>query len=98
MTSTPERRRHPRFPVSWPVRLWLDDEPLLGHVEDASQHGLWVSVAPTAGLRLGKICSIEVLSDEHGSFTAAAEIRHVTGRRIGLETVRPVPVARLHGM
>jgi hypothetical protein len=95
MSSTPERRRHPRFPVSWPVRLWVDDEPLLGRAQDASQNGLWVTLAPTTALRLGKICWVDVLSEEHGSFTVAGEVRHVTGRRIGLETMRPVPIAGL---
>jgi hypothetical protein len=95
VTSTPERRRHPRIPVAWPVRLWVDDEPLLGRAGDASRNGLWVTVPPTTALKLGKICWIDVMSDEVGSFTVAGEVRHVTGRRIGLETMRPVPVARL---
>ncbi len=95
MTSTSERRRHARVPVAWPVRLWVDDEPLLGRAEDASRNGLWISVAPTTALKLGKICWIDVMSDEVGSFTLAGEVRHVTGRRVGLETVRPVPIAGL---
>jgi PilZ domain-containing protein len=94
MNPTFERRRHPRFPVAWPVRLWVDDEPLLGRAEDVSRHGLWVTLAPTTALRLGKICWIDVQSDEVGSFTVAGEVRHITGRRIGLETMRPVPIAR----
>jgi hypothetical protein len=92
MSSTSERRRHPRFAVAWPVRLWVDDEPLLGRAEDASRHGLWVTLAPTAALTFGKICWIDVLSDELGSFTVAGEVRHITGRRVGLETMRPVPI------
>jgi PilZ domain len=95
MTSTPERRRHPRIPVAWPVRLWVDDEPLLGRAGDASRNGLWVTVAPTTALKRGKVCWIDVMSDEVGSFTVAGEVRHVTGRRIGLETMRPVPIAGL---
>lgn len=92
MSSTSDRRRHPRFAVAWPVRLWVDDEPLLGHAEDASRNGLWVTVAPTTALTLGKICWIDVMSDELGSFTVAGEVRHITGRRVGLETMRPVPI------
>ena len=92
MSSTSERRRHPRFAVAWPVRLWVDDEPLLGRAEDASRHGLWVTVAPTMALTLGKICWIDVMSDELGSFTVVGEVRHITGRRVGLETMRPVPI------
>jgi len=90
-----ERRRHPRFPVAWAVRLWVDDEPLLGRAEDASRNGLWVTIAPTSALRLGKICWVDVMSDELGSFTLAGEVRYITGRRIGLETLRPVPIAGL---
>ena len=92
MSSTSERRRHPRFAVAWPVRLWVDDEPLLGRAEDASRNGLWVTVAPTMALTPGKICWIDVMSDELGSFTVAGEVRHITGRRVGLETMRPVPI------
>jgi len=92
VSAPSERRRHPRFPVAWAIRLWVDDEPLLGRAEDASRHGLWVTVAPTTALRLGKVCWIDVMSDELGSFTMAGEVRHVSGRRIGLETIRPVPI------
>src|SRR5207249_6044447 len=92
MSSVPERRRHPRIPVSWPVRLWLDDEALLGRAEDASRHGLWVTVPPTTSLKLGKVYWIDVLSEEFGSFTVAGEVRHIAGRRVGLETTRPVPI------
>jgi hypothetical protein len=92
MSSTSERRRHPRGPVAWPVRLWVDDEPLLGRAEDASRHGLWVTVSHTTALRLGKVCWVDVMTDEVGSFTVAGEVRHVRGRRVGLETMRPVPI------
>ena len=33
-----------------------------------------------------------MMSDELGSFTVAGEVRHITGRRVGLETMRPVPI------
>lgn len=92
MSSVPERRRFLRIPVSWPVRLWVDDEALLGRAEDASRHGLWVTVSPTTSLKLGKVCWIDVLSEEFGSFTVAGEVRHIAGRRVGLETTRPVPI------
>jgi hypothetical protein len=95
MSLIRERRRHPRIPVSWPVRVWVDDEALLGRAEDASRHGLWITVPPTTSLKLGKTCWIDVLSEELGSFTVAGEVRHVSGRRVGLETTRPVPVAKL---
>ena len=92
MSSTSERRRHPRLTVTWPVRLWVDDEPLLGRAEDASRNGLWVTVAPTTALKLGKIVSFVGARGGVGSFALAGEVRHVTGRRVGLETMRPVPI------
>ena len=95
MTAIPERRRHPRIPVSWAVRISVDDETIVGRAHDASRHGLWVTVAPTTALKIGKSCWIDVLSEEIGRFTVAGEVRHVAGRRVGLETTRPVPVARL---
>jgi hypothetical protein len=95
MSTIPERRRYPRIPVSWAVRLWVDDESILGRAEDVSRNGLWVTVAPTSALKLGKSCWIDILSEELGRFTVAGEVRHVAGRRVGLETTRPVPVARL---
>jgi len=95
MSWTPERRRHPRVPVSWPVRLWVDGEALLGRAQDASRNGLWLTVAPTTPLKLGQACWIDVLSEEFGSFTVAGEVRYVAGRRVGMETKRPVPMAGL---
>lgn len=94
MSAPSERRRQPRFAVAWPVRLWVDDEPLLGRAKDASRNGLSVTVATTT-LKLGKICWIDVMSEEIGSFTVAGEVRYITGRRVGLETIRPVPIAGL---
>ena len=73
----------------------VDDETILGRAEDASRNGLWVTVAPTTALKRGKSCWIDILSEEIGRFTVAGEVRHVAGRRVGLETTRPVPVARL---
>jgi hypothetical protein len=83
--------------VSWPVRLWIDDESVLGRAEDASRNGLWLTVASTAPLKIGQAYWVDVLSEEFGSFTVAGEVRYVAGRRIGLETKRPVPLAGLEG-
>ena len=55
-------------------------------------HGLWITVPETASLKVGKTCWIDILSDELGSFTVFGEVRYVAGRRVGLETTRPVPI------
>jgi hypothetical protein len=83
--------------VSWPVRLWVDGESVLGRAEDASRNGLWLTVASTTPLKAGQACWIDVLSEEFGSFTVAGEVRYVAGRRVGLETKRPVPLASIEG-
>jgi hypothetical protein len=83
--------------VSWAVRVWVDGESVLGRAEDASRNGLWLTVASTTPLKIGQAYWVDVLSDELGSFTVAAEVRYVAGRRIGLETKRPVPLTGLEG-
>src|SRR5262249_61111258 len=92
---TPGRAPHPGFPLAWPAPLGAAAGPPLGRLEAASRHGLWLTIAPTTALTLGKVCWIDVMSDEVGSFTVAAEVRHVAGRRVGLETLRPVPIEGL---
>jgi hypothetical protein len=81
-----ERRRHPRVPVAWPVRLWIDEESLIGRAEDAGPHGICVAVAPTASVKLGRSCRVEILAEDVGQLTVAADVRHVGERRVGLET------------
>jgi len=93
MSHPSERRRHARFPVAWAVRLWVDDQPLLGRAEDASRNGLWVTIAPTSALRLGKICWIDVIAKSLDRSPWPA--RFDTSRDAGLETLRPVPIAGL---
>jgi hypothetical protein len=67
---------------------------VLGRAEDASHRGLWLSIASTTPLTLGQTYWVDVLSEEFGSFTVAAEVRYLAGRRVGLETKRPIPMAR----
>jgi len=88
MTSatTDERRRHPRVPVAWPVRLWIDEESLIGRAEDAGPRGICVAVAPTASVKLGRSCRVEILAEDVGPVSVAADVRYVGERRIGLET------------
>ncbi len=88
---TDERRRHPRVPVTWPVRLWVDQESILGHTEDVSPSGLCVVVAPTSVVKLGKSYRVDVLAGDREPFSLVAEARHVDDRRVGFETDRRVP-------
>ena len=88
-----DQRRYARVPVAWPVRLWVDDEPIIGHAQDASRHGLGVVMRPSVALKLGCSYWIEVLTEGIGRFALAAEVRYVKGRTVGLEVKRPIALS-----
>ena len=48
-TSVQDRREHPRIAVSWPVRMWVDEEMIVGRAVDISEQGLCIITAPTDG-------------------------------------------------
>ena len=79
------RRRHRRIPVSGPARLTNEQGALVGRVTDVSPHGICIATAPTALVRDGKCFRVEmIVAGIERMF--AAEVRYVTGHRIGLET------------
>jgi hypothetical protein len=81
-----ERRAYPRKPVYWPVRLTVDNSLILGRALDVSEYGLCVMVAPTADLKRGQSCRIEVAVDALDAFVSTAEVRHVHDGVVGLQT------------
>ena len=86
-----ERRAYPRKPVSWPVRLSVDDSLILGRALDVSEYGLCVMLAPTADLKRGQSCRIEVAIETlDAAFSTTAEIRHVHEGVVGLQTSEPL--------
>jgi hypothetical protein len=89
---TRERRRHPRMPVSWPTRVWVDEESIVGRVIDVSAYGFLIATAPTAALKVGSSCRIEVVAAAPNPFTVFAEVRRVGEHGVGLETKEPLPV------
>ncbi|HEV8586578.1 MAG TPA: PilZ domain-containing protein [Methylomirabilota bacterium] len=80
------RRAHERFPVSWPIRLMLQEALLVGRVVDVSEQGLCVLTAPTGALKQGLSCRIEMVLSEIQTVTCNAEVRHVTDALVGLRT------------
>lgn len=88
-----ERRRYPRIPVSWPVRLWVDRDSLVGEAVEASPYGLYVLTAPTAALKLGSCYRVEIMAGEAGDQAYLGEVRHVDVRGVGLETKQVLQVA-----
>jgi len=92
-----ERRRHPRQPVSWPVRLWIGQESFEGRTVDASVYGVCVASVPIALLEVGKSYRLEILTRGEGEIPCVAEVRNVTDRGVGLETKEALPVSSAVG-
>lgn len=86
------RRRHPRHPVSWPVRLWVGEKSFEGRAVDASLHGIRLSAVPTALLEVGKSYRLDILTDSNGELTCIAEVRCITDREVGMQTTEAFPL------
>ena len=86
-TSAQERRIFPRTPVSWPVRMWVDESLLVGRAIDISEQGLCVLTAPTGSLKQGQCYRIDVVVDADERFTCQGEVRHVTDALVGIRTM-----------
>ena len=87
-----ERRRHPRIPIAWPVRLWVDDELVVGRALDASPYGICVATAPTVDLKVGHSYRVSVLASGQDDLDCLGLVRWVGERGAGLETDRILPV------
>lgn len=91
-----ERRRYARHPVSWYVRLWLDEGSFVSaRAVDASVHGMRIALndnhAPI-GLEVGHPRRVEVfLPEQESGFTRVGEVRHVGDHGIGLYIREPLP-------
>lgn len=93
MRMTDERRRFPRIPVAWPVRLWLDEDAIIGRAEDASEHGICVAVAPTAAVKLGRSYRVDILGHDTDVLSVVGTVRYAAEQRVGFEIDRRVPLA-----
>ena len=85
--SVTERRRHPRTEVSWPVRMWVYDDMLIGRAVDVSERGLCIITAPTHALKRGECYRIDVVMGARQSFSCQGEVRHVSPSLVGVRTV-----------
>jgi hypothetical protein len=96
-----ERRRSPRYPAAWPVRLWLTEQRFLfGRAVDVSAHGMclvWSSLAPADTVDLGETYRVDVKPDPRANVRCVAVVRHRRGDTIGVETLQELPVERLSG-
>jgi len=91
--SSQERRRHPRVPVTQPARIWVDEESIVGRTIDMSAYGLFIATAPTAALKVGSSCRIELVAAAPNPFSVLAEVRHVGERGVGMQTAERLPAS-----
>jgi len=82
-----DRREHPRTTVSWPVRMWVDEQMIVGRAVDVSEQGLCVITAPTDALKRGACYRIDMVVNAEDQVSLQAEVRHVTSSLVGLRTV-----------
>jgi CheY-like chemotaxis protein len=89
LQSMEDRRRHPRQPVAWPVRLWLrDDSFVSGQAVEASARGAWLHLnwLPSSHLRPNAIYRLDVEHPGTGqTLQCAVEIRHIEGKGVGVQ-------------
>jgi hypothetical protein len=94
--SMDDRRRFSRHPVSWYVRLWVDEGSFVSaRAVDASLHGMRIALTenhPPIGLEVGHPRRVEVfLPERDTAFTRVGEVRHVGDHGIGLYIREPLP-------
>jgi len=91
-----DRRIHPRIVVSWPVRLWNEDEVLVGRTIDMSEQGLCIVTAPTEALKRGDSYRVELMVGPSAQIACTGEIRHVTtsalSALVGIRTRERLPL------
>jgi len=90
-----ERRRHPRRPVFWPVRVWIGEDSFDGQVVNASIHGICLTTVAKDMLKVGTSYRIEILTGGDSPFPCTAEFRNLSDRGAGMETKEPFPLVSL---
>jgi len=81
-TTENERREDARTAVSWPVRLWVDEQLLVGEALDVSAQGLCVLTAPTEALKRGASHRIDVMVGAEPPMALPGEVRHAERLRL----------------
>jgi PilZ domain-containing protein len=85
--ETIERRVHPRVPVSWPVRLWVDGASVAGRTVDVSEQGLCVVLsARSVHIDIGGWYRIDIIMGPKHEVSVNAEVRYLADAVVGLRT------------
>jgi hypothetical protein len=85
--KTIERRVHPRVPISWPVRLWVDGASVAGRTVDVSEQGLCVVLSARKGhIDIGSSYRLDIIMGPKHEVTVNAEVRYLADSVVGLRT------------
>jgi hypothetical protein len=86
-SETTERRLHPRVPVSWPVRLWVEGTAVSGRTVDVSEQGLCIVVsARTPRIEIGVAYKLDVIMGPKHEVSVTAEVRYLADAVVGLRS------------
>jgi hypothetical protein len=86
-SPTVERRSHPRVPVSWPVRLWVDGTAVAGRTVDVSEQGLCIVVsARTTPIEVGASYRLDVIMGPKHEVSVSVQVRYLADSVVGLRT------------
>jgi hypothetical protein len=86
-SATMERRLHPRVPVSWPVRLWVEGTAVAGRTVDVSEQGLCIVVSSRPPkIEIGMAYKIDVIMGPKHEVSVTAEVRYLADAVVGLRT------------
>ncbi|MBI1734486.1 MAG: PilZ domain-containing protein [Candidatus Rokubacteria bacterium] len=91
-----DRRRHPRYPATWRLRLWFGELGFAdARAENVSLSGIGIALpsATTAAtlLKPGKTIGVEVYDADEPLFRTTAAVRHCTGTAVGVECMDLLP-------
>lgn len=90
-----ERRRHPRKPVSWPVRLWLGlDVYGLARAVSASARGIRIAAsdAVRTSLKVGEPYRIEINGGPNAQVSYVGKVGNMEDGGVGIELQHAVPL------
>ena len=87
-----ESRRHPRRPVSWPVRVWIGEKCFDGHAVDSSIYGICLITTARDLLKVGMSYRVEISAGGDSPLPYLAEVRNLSDHGIGMETKEPLPL------
>jgi hypothetical protein len=86
-TDTLERRLHPRVPISWPVRLHVEDTIVSGRTVDVSEQGLCIVVSGRPDkIQVGAPYRIDIIMGPKHEVSVTAEVRYLADAVVGLRT------------